>query len=180
MRLVRSWPAVIPAGRAYVQDDIDKLVMEGHDYRILAGLDDDIVLLEWDIAVGKCELERFISRCETDPTQVRVAPYLIYQAFSGRSYPFHPLWAHRRYEGTPETGSTRTITEHDKTCHLFGFGLVYLPRVYVRQFLDFWAGHFDDAAFSGWHYRNAPDPEVPIDWDVPTVHLHYPLPGDTR
>lgn len=180
MRMLRSWPAQIPEGRAHVVDGIERLIMSGYDYRLLDDIDDDILLLEWDIAVGLGQLETFVSRCETEPGRVRVAPYLIYQSLSGHTYPFHPLWAHRRYEGTPETGHTRTITPHDTTCHLFGFGMVYLPRRYVRGFLDFWDGHFDDAAFAGWHYRNADEPEVPIDWDVPTVHLHYRLPGADR
>jgi hypothetical protein len=147
--------------------------MTGYDYRVLADVEDDVLLLEWDIAIGKTELEAFIARVQAAPSQVLVAPYRIYQSLSGKAYPFHPLWAHRRYEGTPETGRTRFVTEADSTCHLFGFGMVYLPRLLVVAFLEAWGGHFDDSAFSGWHYRNAPDPEVPICWEVRPVHLHY-------
>jgi hypothetical protein len=43
--------------------------------------------------------------------------------------------------------------------------------------MAFWDGFFDDVAFSGWHYKNAADPEVPIMWDCRAVHLHYPLEG---
>lgn len=182
MRLVRSWPAVVPEGRSYVQDGIERLVMDRYDYRILADVDDDILLLEWDIAVGLDDLERLIERCQSESWRVQVAPYRIYQSLSGRSYYFHPLWAHRRYEGTPTEGTTRIIQVSDLTCHLFGFGCVYLPRNLVRKFLDWYppTDHFDDVAFSSWHYIYGPDPEVPVHWDVAAVHLHYQIPDPER
>jgi hypothetical protein len=72
MKLVRSWPAEIPEGRAYVVDDIPKFIMgnEGErqfDYRGLVDLDDDVVLIEWDIAVGGEQLALFMERAKAEP-----------------------------------------------------------------------------------------------------------------
>lgn len=175
MRLLRSWPATIPASRAYVQDDLERLIMDGHDYRVLADVDDDIVLIEWDIAVGKEDLEAFAARARATPERVLVAPYRLYHFASGTDRP-RPLWAHRRYEGSPETGRLIHVQPDEPVCHLFGLGMAYLPRALVREFLDAWPGHVSDGSFSGWHYRNAPYPDVPVTWDIRPVHLHYQLP----
>jgi hypothetical protein len=174
MRLIRSWPATIPPNRSYVIDGMERLVMSDYSYRVLDDIADDVVLFEWDVAVGKVELDTWLARSRAEPERVRVGPYQIHESFTGRAYQCHPLWAHRLYN--PGEASVRFVTPDDKTCHLFGFGMVYLPRLYVERFLEFWPGHFDDVAFSGWHYRNADDPEVPIDWDCAPVHLHYPVP----
>jgi hypothetical protein len=182
MKLVRSFPANVPSGRSYVHDDLERLVMDRYDYRVLAGLDDDVVLIEWDVAVGREELDLFISRAMADPGRVRVAPYRLYQTTSGRQAPHFPIWAHRRYEGTPQTGYTRAVDTNEPTCHLFGFGLIYFPRRLIGEFLDWFVfpeariHPFDDGSFSAWHYAHNPEREVPIDWDVPAVHLHYRLP----
>jgi hypothetical protein len=82
MKLVRSWPAVIPEGRFYVVDDIPKFIMgdEGErqfDYRGLVDLDDDVVLIEWDIAIGAEQLALFMARAKDEPDRVRVAPYYL-------------------------------------------------------------------------------------------------------
>src|SRR6266705_1341970 len=94
MRLIRSWPAKPPAGRACVQDGMERLVMDGYDYRCIEAIDDDVLLLEWDIAIGEHELVRFAERARQAPDRVLVAPYPLYRstlslAELGRSvYPF--------------------------------------------------------------------------------------------
>ena len=177
MKLVRSWPAEIPEGRGYVMDDIERLVMDGYDYRCLADVGDDVVLIEWDIAVGGEDLELFMARCAENPAQVRVAPYLLYPASTRAKKPFY---VHRYREG----GRNVYVTgpEYD-ICHQFGFGLVYIPRNLILKFVEHLNAQpmhrkFSDTTFSYWHFRNAPreNRRVPIDWDVKLVHLHYDMP----
>jgi hypothetical protein len=176
MKLVRSWPAEIPEGRAYDVDDIPKFIMgnEGErqfDYRGLVDLDDDVVLIEWDIAVGGEQLALFMERAKAEPDRVRVAPYLLYRGRGGR--PQIPFYVHRIR--TRET--RRWALPGDTHCQMFGFGLVYLPQALIDQFVAQMVprSHFGDTEFSNWHRRNVA-PDVPIDWDCHCIHLHFQTP----
>jgi hypothetical protein len=179
VKLVRSWPAQIPEGRAYVVDDIDKFIMgrdtPQFDYRGLVNLDDDVVLIEWDIAVGGEQLVRFMDRAAAEPDRVRVAPYYLYRGGRDGRSPQHPFYCHRIRE--PGTRSW-VRGPQDAVCHMFGFGLVYLPADLIRRFVEQMndKSQFTDTTFSRWHMRNAPHRDVPIDWDCHAVHLHYQLP----
>jgi hypothetical protein len=104
------------------------------------------------------------------PDRVLVAPYRIYTPTT-RAVPLPggPIWVHRRY--TEGEKSMRFVDEGEPTCHMWGLGLTYLPGAVIREFLDFWPGHFSDASLSGWYYRRYG--ETPIDWSVRPVHLHY-------
>lgn len=175
MQLLRSWPEQVPPGRAHVVDDVPRLLMRDYDYRApLAEVDDDVLLIEWDLAIGKEDLAEFARRAKAAPERVLVAPYRLYHYSSDRDRPA-PIWAHRRYEGTPEAGTLRHVTEADQTCHLWGLGLTYLPRHVIAAFVAAWGGTLTDGALSGWHYRNVAG-DVPITWDIRPVHLHYRLP----
>ena len=180
MKLVRSWPAQIPDGRAYVVDDIPKFVMgvdtPQFDYRGLVNLDDDVVLIEWDIAIGGEQLIRFMDRAKAEPDRVRVAPYYLYRrgGTDGRS-PQFPFYCHR----IREPGRRAWVTGPEHThCHMFGFGLVYLPAYLIRGFVAQMGptSQFTDTTFSRWHLRTAKHRDVPIDWDCHAIHLHYRLP----
>lgn len=180
VRLLRSWPAQVPAGRSHVVDGIDRLVMAGYDYRVLADVDDDVILLEWDMAAGREDLAEFARQARAEPARVRVAPYRLYMS-SGKAQADlrEPVWTHRLFT-TPDR--MRFAQPGDEFCHLFGMGMIYLPRPLVLGFLDFLAGMsaeriFDDGTFSQWHYCNV-QREVPIAWDVRPVHLHYRLPQE--
>lgn len=181
MKLVRSWPAVIPEGRAYVVDDIPRFIM-GADgdrqfsYHRLAELDDDVVLIEWDIAVGAQELRTFMERAKAEPDQVRVAPYPLYRRASSQGRAQVPFYVHRI-----RTERARSWCKPGDThCQMFGFGLIYLPKAMIQGFVAQMqpGSHFGDTEFSRWHMRNAPAHlrNVPIDWDCHAVHLHYNLP----
>lgn len=170
---MRSWPSRPPAGRARVEDSIERLVIDGYDYRPLGDVGDDVLLLEWDIAVGRDELARFAARAAADPGRVIVAPYPIYRSTIGLHDIPQPVWPFRRYLDGEQ--ATRFVAPGDSHCHLFALGMAYLPQSVVRGFLDDWPGHFSDVSFSGWHYRNV-EREVPIAWDCPAVHLNYTVP----
>jgi hypothetical protein len=176
VKLVRSWPAEIPDGRSYVMDDIPKFVMTQFDYRGLAELDDDVVLIEWDIAVGGEQLATFMDRAKAEPNRVRVAPYLLYRGGRGDGQRQVPFYCHRIRE--PGTRSW-VKGPQDKVCHMFGFGLIYLPRQIIVDYLEHprtQGEPFGDTQFSRWHMRYAKHREVPIDWDCHAVHLHYKTP----
>lgn len=179
MKLIRSWPATIPEGRSYVVDDIERFVMGGEegvpefDYRGLVRYDEDLVLIEWDIAVGGEQLSRFMARAAAEPHKVRVAPYLLYRGHRP-DRPQHPFYCHR----VREPGRRKFVTgPEDQFCHMFGFGLIYLPNALIQRFMAQIGEHgrFTDTTFSRWHMQKVHTP-VPIDWDCHAIHLHYRTP----
>ena len=179
MKLVRSWPETIPEGRSYVVDDIPKFVMgkdgdRQYDYRYLVDLDDDVVLIEWDIAIGGEMLAEFMRRAKAEPDQIRVAPYVLYRRVAREGRAQTPFYVHR----VRTQRERRWAKQGDPFCQMFGFGLVYLPKVLIRRFVDQMkpGSHFGDSEFSRWHMRNVANIDVPIDWDLPAVHLHYNTP----
>lgn len=177
MKLLRSWPSVIPPNRPYVVDGMTRAVMANHDYSsVLRHVDDDVLLLEWDIAVDHEDLVGFARRAAKTPGDVLVAPYRIYYPH----LPQIPIWAHRRWDGRPEGMSNPAgavpVTDDAEQCNLFGLGLVYLPRDLIRGFLAIpYARHMGDVEFSIWHYRHVRR-DVPIDWATRPVHLNQPIP----
>jgi hypothetical protein len=173
VRLIRSFPATIPAGLAYVVDDAERMLNEDYSYRGLTAYDDDVVHLDWDQAVNAGDLARFRHRCVIDPDQARVVPVLVDRwARPGLTT---GVWNCRVYQ---PGGRLRYATKADGKADLFGFGMVYLPGRALAAFeaehragLDDGSVRFDDTSFSGWYTRNYGP--VPIDWDIPCVHLHY-------
>jgi hypothetical protein len=167
VKLLRSWPAVVPANtkRAHVVDPIPRLYLDDYDLSPMAEVDDDIVLLEWDIAVDRTALEMFVARASDGPDKVIVAPYRLYETTVRSHRLKKPVWCHRRSDGSHvDTG--------EKWCSYFGFGLIYFPREVVKAFRADWQGHFSDGSFSGWHRNNVSE-HVEIVWDAPAAHLHY-------
>lgn len=159
-------------------DGIERLVMSDFRYdKALAEVEDDVLLLEWDVAASPEDLHTFTEQALADPRRIMVAPYRLYVT-SRRSQPLPsgPVWAHRY-----DTG--HHVGEGDPFCHWFGLGMVYLPRWVVVEFLqdlamyqrrNQWHEGFTDCLFSMWHWR-AYRVEVPICWDVRPVHLHNQL-----
>jgi hypothetical protein len=172
VKFVRSWPEKVPADRNYVVDNLPKFIMKDYCYRGLGDLGDDVLLIEWDMAVHPEHLESFIDQARSNPDEVLVAPYKIYME-TERDNTVDPFWCLRRYTDEREMASY-FVDEGEPTCHIWGLGLTYLPRHVIDGFLSQWPGHFNDTAVSGWHYRNV-QKETRIAWDVRPVHLHYPI-----
>lgn len=185
MKLLRSWPEVIPTGRNFVVDDIPKLIMKNYDYSVLADVADDILLIEWDVAVGMEELTRFVQRAAATPDKVLAAPYRLYSGFSTRLP--KPEWTAWRYHNNDQIqGGTYQVEPGTPTAHITSFGFTYLPRHAILGYLaardraiDGKQWRFSDISFFGWHYRCV-EQEVRLDWSVKPVHLHYELPSEIK
>ena len=174
MKLVRCWPDPAPVGRTgYVVDDCPRLYNTNYSYRGLVALDDDVISLDWDTAVGRDDLVTFAKRCRANPDQVLVVPQVMDVGW--RRGWTDSRWNCMVYEGNGK----RHVRPGEPTCHLFGFGMVYLPRDVLAAFEARWAPkldagtvRFDDMGFAGWHHREV-SRDTPIAWEVNAVHLHY-------
>lgn len=176
MKIVRTWPHKVPRGRGHVQDDLPRYMMGGFDYRpFFKHVDDDVLIVEWDIAVGAEHFEDMLDLIATDPASVHAAPYRLYTM---PSYP-GPHWVMRRFDAA---GELHWCEDGDTSSHTFGFGFTYVPR-------DLWRAYeaeiprrlswVNDSNFSKWHHLNVAA-EVPIPWHIRPVHLHYPIPEAAR
>lgn len=158
MKVLRSFPADGPVpGRAYVQDYMPRLLNRGFDYMGLKDYHDDIVLVEWDIAVSRPDLDRFVANAKGDwPI---VAPFL---ARDGSHY------MHWREEGD----GLRPIRKGEPDCDLFAFGLVYFPAWVIRDYPAGYGGSsiLSDGSLPRWLQERERRP-VPVDWSVTVVHL---------
>lgn len=163
MRWLRSWPAETPPGRAHVIDELPRLVIRDYDYRsALYGVQDDVLLLEWDVAMGADDMAAFAERAEQKPDEVLVAPYKLYPAGSA------PVWVHRVRIGEHRT---RFVHSHEQLCDYFGLGCVYLPYALIAEFIrENGDSPLNDLTFSAWHYRT--HGPVAIDWSLHPAHLH--------
>ena len=174
MKLLRSWPFRIPDDRNYVVDDVPRLIIDNCDYRSLGEVEDDVLMIEWDIAVNRADLLTFAEVARRTPSDVLVAPYEI------PSDLYHlpaPVSAHRQWEWDGSNSvipvGAWPVQPDDETCNLFGLGMVYLPYALVCGFLDSgYATHFGDVEFSMWHYKNV-SRTVPILRSVHPVHVNY-------
>lgn len=172
MRWLRSWPAVVPPGRAYVQDDLERLVISNYDYRPLAEINEDVCLLEWDVALDREGMARFERYASIQRHNVLVAPYRLYKVEP------RPVWAHRRVlRGvTADLGDqdcTRWVQTADQFCDYFSLGCVYLPRSLVQRYVkeqpDIPLGDHTFSLWHRWHLNRT----TPIAWNVQPMHLHY-------
>ncbi len=173
MRVIRSFPATVPPGRSYIVDDAERHLNADYDYRGLVAYGDDLIHLDWDMAIGREDLEHFAEHARREPDRVLVGPQRV-DVGDGRRHLAKPVWNMRRYVGD----RLQHVGSFDPTCDLYGFGLVYLPGKLLRAFEDRWRAElddgsvrFDDTGFAGWAYRECGP--APICWDVHPVHLHY-------
>lgn len=153
--------------------------MDGYDYAVLADVGDDVLLIEWDLAVGAEELVAFARRAVAEPDRVLFAPYRLYPGCSIKAPGVGPQWAAWRYRGNDQrNGGLEQVQPGDLTAHVTGLGMVYLPEKLIRRYLaerdPSWG--FSDIAFCGWHYRTIAR-DIALDWSARPVHLHYQLPN---
>lgn len=161
VRLVRSFPAVIPPGRAYVADEAERFLMRDYDYRGLpqfAG-GDHLILLEWDIAVSRYDLSMFTARAHLTPNWPLVAPYLI-------GDPGECVHAREEADGS----GYRHLRDGEPDCDVFGLGLIYLPNWVLRDYPKGTA--MSDGTLSRWLRTQPGWRPVGVDWGTRVVHLH--------
>jgi hypothetical protein len=175
MRLIRSFPDPTPEGRNYIVDDAERVLNTGYSYRGLVAVGDDLIHLDWDMAVSREDLERFATRARQAPDRVLVGPQRV-DVGDGRRHLREPVWNMRRYVGP----AMEHVPTGAPTCDLYGFGMVYLPGKLLRAFEDRWRAElddgsvrFDDTGFAGWTTKEQGPAE--IDWSVRPVHLHYAI-----
>lgn len=166
-------------GRNWVDDEIPRCYIHSYDNSPLLEYNDDIVVLEWDIAVGFEDLELFCEIAADSPDKVMVAPYRLYPPSDAR-LPDKGVWAHRKVTD-PTSLSTAWVTHADLQCDLFSLGFAYLPRKTLEGFAEhrqfFPDKRMTDANFSLYHYRQLKE-KVPICWAINPVHLHYHSPSE--
>ena len=185
MRWLRSWPLEFDEGqlqsRAHVIDSLPRLYTRDYDYTPLGEIDDDVIIIEWDIAVSSDQAEFFEKLVLIDMGRPLVAAHRLYHVEQDRM-----VWAHRKM--TDEVGGERWISELEPQCDRFAFGLIYLPRYLVRQFLaapapargaplvtpgGYTDTRFTDQTFSMWYrHRCESGGPVRVEWSVQPVHLH--------
>ena len=77
MKIVRSWPEHVPPNHPYIYDNCERILLRRKylpDYTTLLEAEDNLLHLDWDVAVGRNELRVFAKKCEAEPDKVRVAP----------------------------------------------------------------------------------------------------------
>lgn len=194
MRTLRAYPydlATVAKGneRRYIIDPtIEHFYHDNYDYTGLGAYDDDILLIEWDMAASRQDMERMETIARENPHEACVAPYLLDEPEREN----RPVWAHRRvWETDEEEGviaGERWIDFKEPFAEYIGFGLVYLPRDLIRRFLDadpatrgtpynvemgkYHDTRFIDGTFSAWHFRNV-EQFIYVAWQVLPIHLHW-------
>ena len=174
MHLLRLMPAQIPTDRNYIVDSIDPYYMYNYDMRSLADINNDLILLEWDIAVAEHDLHNFICHVRDSPNQVHVAPYVLYPESLDEL--MTPVWAHRHMIREMPL-QLKWIEYGDSVCDIFSTGMIYIPLDILKRISDSdnlitWHNNINDSKLAFWHHHEI-DKKVPVHWDVRPVHLHY-------
>jgi hypothetical protein len=163
MKILRSFPDDGgPPGRAHVEDDLERYLNRPYDYSGLKAYGDDILLLEWDIAVSRTDLGIFAQRVKGRDWPM-VAPFL---NRDGTHY------MHWRIPADPLL-TLRPIFHGEPDCDLFGFGMVYFPAWVLRDYPPGWGSSsiLSDGSFPRWLQSLPQARPVPVDWDITVVHL---------
>lgn len=178
MKIVRTYPPLDPdllRIRARVDDQFPRAYIQNYDNSSLVDFKDDLVILEWDIAVALEDLEEFCWMASQQPDEVLTAPYRIYDE-SDPKLPHQGVYPHRVVTN-PAPLTYRWVEPGDWKCDLFSFGMTYIPQELLLKFLadsDFQPHdrRLTDTNFSMWHYQRV-GRQVDIAWNVHPVHLHY-------
>lgn len=145
---LRSFPEIIPEGRPYVMDDMDRLYMDNYDYApklspmIFASKPwDGLLIVEWDIAISRRGYTSLLSFCLSNPDFVIAADYELNEFGYACRDTLEPIRT-RKFGGK---------------CNYFGLGCTYIPRDILTHYLldkESWQPHdrrMTDTNFSRWH-----------------------------
>ena len=187
MRWLRSWPVPMPAHRAYVVDELERLLTVDYDYTPLGTWFEEhpdeqgVCVIEWDVAVEPSQMEDFASIAVLNGREKPLAAaHLLHHV-----EPAGSVWAHRRID---VNGNHRWIQRWEDHADYVAFGLMYFPRTPVLEFLAAKAPErgaplttpggyedcrFTDQTFSMWYrHRYAQGGTFRVEWSVQPVHLH--------
>jgi hypothetical protein len=162
VKILRSFPDDGgPPGRAHVEDDLERHLNRPYDYSGLKAYGDDILLLEWDIAVSRTDLGIFAQRVKGSDWPV-VAPFL---DRAGMHY--------MHWRIPPGSRAVRPIHHGEPDCDLFGFGMVYFPAWTLRDYPPGWGNSsiLSDGSFPRWLQTLPQWKPIPVDWGITVVHL---------
>lgn len=173
MKLIRAVPEKIPDNRNYVVDQLDTFPMSNYDMHFLKELNDDVILLEWDIAVAHHDLVNFIIHARNAPNLVQVAPYILYPTSTDLP---DTVWAHRTMVREIPL-QLDWIDYGQPVCDLFSTGMIYLPKHIIdlsteADSLITWHDNLNDSKLAFWYYYHIKK-KVPVHWDIRPIHLHY-------
>lgn len=176
MKLVRSWPEDMTGLEEHprVLDNCERLYIPSIDYSPLLALDDNVLLLEWDVVVGKDELRAFARKCLDEPDEVRVAPTRQYNTRQWRKEKkrnFNEEWfVYKRLDI-----GRRTLEYGEPYCNEFAFGVIYLPYWAIKGFMDSKqpTTPFIDRTFAIWFNKVTEFHPVPVEWDTNAIHMNY-------
>ncbi|MGH7239802.1 MAG: hypothetical protein ACREHG_07005, partial [Candidatus Saccharimonadales bacterium] len=139
-------------------------------------LNDDVIHLDWDVAVGLNELRTFAKKCIAEPDIVRTAPTMTYPsrywyAEGSASHPWKEEWMARIQMPV----GNRVIQRGEPYANFVGFGLIYLPQWTLKEFTESLrgSGNFRDGNFCEWYYKRTSGQPIPVEWGVNAVHINY-------
>lgn len=177
MRVIRSWPMTPPDEHPRVFDNCERIYIPTTDYRPLVDVGENLIHLDWDVAVGRTELREFARKCEAEPDRCRVAPTWAYVTRMRRDHYARGqrtelmIWKYDQRRGRMR------VQWGDPECNLFGFGFVYLPTWafcgYVAD-LDP-ATPASDTGFGQWYFKATNGQGVPVEWGTHAVHTNYSM-----
>lgn len=185
MRWLRAWPVLMPPHRAYVVDELERLHQSDYDYTPLGAWFADnpdepgVIIIEWDVAIDPDQALNFERMCSNFPKFPMAAAHKLHHVEG-----YGSVWAHRMIEGEGE----RWLRDREIWADRIAFGLVYLPRTPVLEFLQaespargaplytpggYEDGRFTDQTFSMWYrHRYSHGGPFRVEWSVRPVHLH--------
>lgn len=173
MRIMRAFPrpGEIPPGRAYVQDDLERLYtprspLGNGDFAAVRDITEPLILVEWDVAIDRRELARFELMAEGRDWPMCGPHYKIGEGG-------HIHWV--MFRETP-AGGYRTVWRGEPDCDRFPMpGLLYLPGGLLADCpaSDEGSDGVMNEGTIGRYLRRRPDwRPYPIAWDIKMVHLH--------
>jgi hypothetical protein len=180
MKLIRSWPQQPPTKNhhPYVVDNCNRVCIPTIDYSPLLDVGDDLIHLDWDVAVGKHEIQAFAKKCLAEPEDIRVAPVMMYGSRFYKDDGLSPgRWQDKYMECVQMPVGKRPVQPGDPYCNYFSFSLIYFPYWTLKGFVDSLrpGEQFRDGNFNEWYGRTTNWRPVPLEWDAHVVHTNYSI-----
>jgi hypothetical protein len=162
----------------HIVDSCERVLIPSIDYRPLLNVDDDVIHLDWDVAVGLIELRHFAKKCIANPEIVRVAPTMMYKSrfWYSEGYATRP-WTTNWMVYVQDSVGKRVVYDGEPFANYFGFGMVYLPQWTIKEFAETLNSneHFRDGNFCEWYFKRTNGQPVPVEWDTNAVHTNYDI-----